>query len=219
MNRSARQNDRTQRCVSATIDNEIDVHCKQLAVFADRRPVMGFGRMAFSGCRHVLRAVIDQLDGFARFPCQQGRVCGDHRGVFFLASKSAAGFRLNDPDFLRRQIEDRHERFLDVVRTLHRAPYGEPLPSIANRYDSIVLDVELLLRAGLVFAFDDVVGRGPHSVDVALLQKIRFESIVFSPNDLCSSHRFIERDNRGQRLNDDAHGLSGSFGQIFIGVC
>src|SRR5207247_8838857 len=92
------------------------------------------------------------------------------------------------------------------------------LPSTANRYDAIVLDGGLLFRAGLVFAFDDVVGRGPHSVDVALLQKIRFESIVFSPNDLCSSHRFIERDNRGQRLNDDAHGLSGLFGQILIGV-
>src|SRR5207247_9412682 len=98
-------------------------------------------------------------------------------------------------------------------------PYGEPLPSIANRYDSIVLDVELLLRSGLVFALDNVVGRGPHSVDVALLQKIRFESIVFSPNDLCSSHRFIELYNGRPMLDDKAHGLPGSFEQIFIGVC
>ena len=60
------------------------------------------------------------------------------------------------------QVEDERERVDDVVRTLHAAADADAFDgagSIAEALgdDAVVLDVELLLRAGVILAFDDEV--------------------------------------------------------------
>ena len=48
----------------------------------------------------------------------------------------------------------------------------------------LVLDVELFLRAGCVFAFDDVVGFRPHAFDVAFLDQVCLE-MLSAPQMIC----------------------------------
>ena len=81
----------------------------------------------------------------------------DHGRIFFLAAKRAAGFRLHDANSILGQVEKRHQRLVDVVRTLQRAPDRDALLGVERGDHAVVFDVELLLRAGGVFAFDDVV--------------------------------------------------------------
>ena len=76
-------------------------------------------------------------------------------GILFLAAEAAAGLHLDDADLLVRQVEQRRERFVDVVRALHRAPHRHAVLRIGDGDHAVRLDVELLLRAGLVLAFDD----------------------------------------------------------------
>ena len=77
-----------------------------------------------------------------------------------------------------------HERFVNVVRTLHRTPNGYAVIGICDRDRAVVLDVELLLRAGFVFTFDDEIRVGPGVVDVAFIDQKLFEDVVFAPDDL-----------------------------------
>ena len=140
--------------------------------------------MAFGGGHHVFRAVVNNLDWFAGLPRQQRRVTGNQRWIFFLAAKAAAGFSLNDADLVFRQVKQLYERFVNVVRTLHRTPNRYAFVRIGDRNRAVVLDVELLLRAGVVFAFDDEIRAGPGFVDVAFIDQKLLEDIVFAPDDL-----------------------------------
>ena len=92
-----------------------------------------------------------------------------HRRIFFFAAESAACLELNHANFLRGQSEKRGERFVHVVMALQRAPDGDAFVRIRSRDHSLRLDVELLLRAGFVFAFDDFFGRRKRGVHVAFV--------------------------------------------------
>ena len=102
VNRSAREHHGRKRRVRAAVDHEIDVHGHEFAVARDPGAVPRARRMALGGRHHVFRAVVDDFHALSRLPCQQRRVRGDHRGIFFLAAEAAAGFRLNDANFFRR---------------------------------------------------------------------------------------------------------------------
>ena len=58
-----------------------------------------------------------------------------------------------------------------------------PVSSGVFRDAAVVFDIELLLRAGGVLAFDDVVRGCPDTVDVALVHAVGFEGIVGAPDD------------------------------------
>src|SRR6266496_366500 len=65
MDRSPRKNYGRQRAVGAAIDREINLHCKELAFFRDRRFVARVRGMAFGCSHHVFGAVVHDLDWFA----------------------------------------------------------------------------------------------------------------------------------------------------------
>jgi hypothetical protein len=96
----------------------------------------------------------------------------DHRGIFFLAAESAAGFRLDDAQLFRWQVEKPQECFVDIVRALHRTPDRDALRRICGRDHALRLDVELLLRPGAIFPLDHEVGSGPDIVHAAFFHKI-----------------------------------------------
>ena len=52
--------------------------------------------MSFGGRDHVLDAIVDHLHRASGLHCQQRRVPGEDRWIFFLATKAAAGLRLHD---------------------------------------------------------------------------------------------------------------------------
>ncbi len=105
VNRSAGQHNWRERAVRATIDDEFDLLGEQLPIFCDGRLVSGERRMALGRRDHVLRAIIDDLDGLARFPRQQRCVSGNHRRIFFFAAEAAASLSLNHTNLFFRQSE------------------------------------------------------------------------------------------------------------------
>jgi hypothetical protein len=70
---------------------------------------------------------------------------------------------------------------------------------------SVVLDVKLLLRAGRVFAFHNVIGFRPNFVDLALFDQISFEDIVRAPDDFGAALAFFNREYGGQRIVFDRY--------------
>ena len=156
MNGAARQHDRRQRAVRAAVDHEVDVHGAQLPVARDRGAVPRARRVTLGRRRHVLGAAVDHLDRPARLPREQRRVAGDHRGILLLAAEASASLHLDDADALGA-----------AGRTVPRARGGcstghciephtvTPCFGSADRQHAVRLDVELLLRAGLVLTFDD----------------------------------------------------------------
>ena len=178
VNRAARQDDRRQRAVGTAVDDQVDVHRDQTALARDRRAMTRPRRMALGRRHHVLRAVVDELHGLPGFPRQQRRVARDDRRVFFLAAKAATGLHLDHAHLVRRQIEERRQRLVNVVRTLHRAPDRHAVGRVRRSHHAVRFDVELLLRAGLVFALDDEVGRGERGVDVPRVTSVVLEDVV-----------------------------------------
>ena len=85
----------------------------------------------------------------------------DHRRIFFLAAKSAARFHLHDAHAISGQIAEFHQRFVYVVRALERAPYSEALLRVEGGDHSVIFDIELFLRPGRIFTFDDIVSVFP----------------------------------------------------------
>jgi hypothetical protein len=125
----------------------------------------------------------------------------DHRRVLLLAAEAAAGLHLYDAHFLGRQREQAGERLVDVVGALHRAPHGHAVRGIGDGEHAVRLDVELLLRAGLVVPFDDDDVAGERRVDVALLHHVALEQVVGAPHDLAPRERVVDREHGRQRLD------------------
>lgn len=123
---------------------------------------------------------------------------GDHGGIFFLASEGAACFHLDDADAVGGQGEKLHEGFMDIVGTLKGAPNCEALLRIENGNHAVVFNVELLLRAGGIFGFDDVIGGAPGNINVALFDEIAFEEIVRAPDDLREAFAFFDVEDCGE---------------------
>ncbi len=143
---------------------------------------------------------------------------GNHRGVFFLAAEAAACFGLDDADAIFRQAKNRGECLVDIVRALQGAPDRDAFGGIRAGDDSLGLDVKLLLRAGLILAFDDERSLRPGAIDIALVHRERFEDIVLAPDDFLLCERILDGEDCGQRLDSDAHGAARFFQQIFVGM-
>ena len=122
MDGPARKHDRRKSFISATIEREIDIHGQEFSVAIKRGAMTRSRWVALRSGDHVFGAIVDHLYGLAGFPREQRRVGGNHRRVFFLAAKPAAGFGLNHAHAIFRQAENRHQRFVNVVRTLQRTP-------------------------------------------------------------------------------------------------
>ena len=151
-----------------------------------------FRGVALGGRGHVFGAVVDYFYGAAGFLREERGVRGDHRGIFFLAAESASGFRLDHAHPIFGQAEQRDQRLVDVVGALQRAPDGDAVGVVDLRDHALGLDVELLLRAGLIFAFDDEIGGGPHLVHVAFFHVEGFEDVVRAPDDFLAREGILE---------------------------
>ena len=161
VNCAPRQDYGRQRRICAAINREVDFPTQNFSVLADRGAVTRARRMTFRSRRHVFQAVIDDFHRPSRLHGQKRRVARNDRGIIFLAAESAAGLSLHDTNFLCRQIAQRHQRLVYVIRTLQRTPHRDSLLAIEGRNHPVVFDVKLLLRARGVLAFDDVVGLLP----------------------------------------------------------
>ena len=106
----------------------------------------------------------------------------DDGGEVFLAAEGSAGFGLDDAALFGGEVEDEFERVDEVEGALHGAAVRST--SVGSRIvfgdDAVVFDVELLLRAGAVLAFDDVVGVCPDFVGnrgLVLLHQVGLEGV------------------------------------------
>ena len=203
---AARQHDRRQRAVRAAVDREVDVHRDEPPVGRDRGAMPGPRRVPLGRRRHVLGAAVDHLHRPAGLPRQQRRVTGDHRRKLLLAAEAAARLHLHDADAILGQVEQPGERVMDVVRALHRAPHGDAVLRIGDRQHAVRLDVELLLRPGLVLPLDDRRGAcSERGVDVPFRDGVALEDVVGAPDDLAAGERLVDRQDRRQRLDVDRH--------------
>ncbi len=107
---------------------------------------------------------------------------------------------------------------MHVVGALQRAPHGDAFGGVRARDHALRLDVELLLRAGFVFALDDELGVCPGGVDVALLHLEGLEDIVAAPDDFFFGERILDGEDGRERLDLDAHGAARFFQQILVGM-
>ena len=130
---------------------------------------------------------------------------GNHRRIFFLAAKAAAGFSLNHANLFFRQTKQLNQSLVHVVRTLHRTPHSHAIRSVRNRNRAIVFNVKLLLCARVIFTFDYEVRLRPHVVHVAFINQKLFEDIVFAPDDFLLFQRVFQRKDRRQFFVFDAH--------------
>ena len=89
---------------------------------------------------------------------------------------------------------------------------------IRDRDHALRLDVELLLRGGAVFAFDDQIGARERGIHIAFFEMVGVEDIVLAPDDFFAGERFIEREDRRQRLVFDANGAARLLKQVRIGM-
>ena len=112
------------------------------------------GGMALGGGGHVFGAVVDDLDRVAGLHREQRGVRADDGGEVFLAAEGSAGFGLDDAALFFGQVEDqrrargrgsRGTAWSRARMTDSTVPSGV---AEALGDDAVVLDVELLLRAG-----------------------------------------------------------------------
>ena len=130
---------------------------------------------------------------------------GNHGRILLLPAETAPSFHLHDADALQWQVEQPGERVMDVVGTLHRSPDGDAVFSIGDGEHPVRLDVQLLLRPGLVLAFHNDRRAGESGVHIALRDGVALEDVVVAPDDLASCERFLDCKDRGQRLDLDGH--------------
>ena len=154
VNHAARQHHRAQRRVGAAVHDDVDVHRRDAAVSRQAGAMPHDRRMPLGRRQQIFDTVVDHLDRPAGLAREDRRMTRQHRRVFFLAAESAAGFRLHDAHALGRQLQQHDQRLVHVVRALQRSVDGHL--AVAGHGDHAVgLDVELLLVAGAIFAFDD----------------------------------------------------------------
>ncbi len=165
--------------------------------------------MAFGSRGQIFHAVVDHFDWVARLESQQRGVRGQDRWIVLLAAKGAAGLGLNHTHLVLGQIEDRHQRLVHVVRALQRAPHHDTALRAVLGDDAVVLNVEMLLRAGAVFAFDDVRSAAPYGVHIALFEQKTLEAVVRAPNNDVLPLALFDGEDRRQRVVFDAYGGHG----------
>ena len=150
---AARQHHRAQRRVGAAVHDHVDVHRRDAAVARQAGAMPHDRRMPLRRRQQILDAVVDHLHRPVRLARQDRGVAGEHRRVFFLAAKPAAGFGLHDAHAIGRQLQQHHQRLVHVVRALQRSVDGHL--AVAGHGDHAVgFDVELLLMTGTILTVD-----------------------------------------------------------------
>ncbi len=139
--------------------------------------------MAFRRSDHVFHAVVDNFHGASGFHCQQRGMRRDHGRVFFFSAERSAGFHLHDAHFFFGQRKKGHQGLVHVVWALQGTPNGGSVFRVERRDHAVVFDIELFLRAGEIFALDDVRRFIPDGFDVALFNQVTLERVVSAPND------------------------------------
>ena len=218
VNRAAGQHDGRQRAVRAAVDDEVDVHGHEAPVSRYRSPMPRPRRMALGGRDHILGAIVNKLHRRAGLPGEKRRVAGDDGRVLFLAAEAAAGFHLHNADLVRRQVEDRLQRLVDVVRALHRTPDRDAIGAAGRRHHPVRFDIQLFLRASLVFALDDDVRGGNRGVDITACHHIVLEDVVAAPHDRVTRERLIHREHGWLGINHDVYATPRFFDEMAIRV-
>ena len=103
----------------SAIQDEFDVHGQEFAVAVYSGAMAGTRRMTLRCSRHIFSAIVDHLYRFSGLSCEERSVTGNHRRVFFLPSEGSTGFCLNYPYLLCWKVQERHQRLVNVIRTLH----------------------------------------------------------------------------------------------------
>ena len=203
VNRAARQHDRRQRAVGAAVDREVDVHREQPAVARHRRAMAGARRDGAWSSPPCLRRGRRSSSPAARLPARAApRAPAIIDGYSSLPPKPPPVSVWTTRIFSRRQAEQPGERLVDVVRALHRAPDGDAVLVVGDGAACRWLDVELLLRAGLVLAFDDDGGGGEGGVDVRLSRRCSDLKMLSSPQTISRRARASSMlEHRRQRLD------------------
>ena len=166
-------------------------------------------RVTFRRRGHVFHAVVDDFHRPTGLDGQERRMRRNHGRKLFFSAKGAACLHLHDTNFLFGKAAKRHQSFVNVVRTLQRTPDGDSFLRIERCDDSIVFDVELLLRSGGVFAFHDVSCFLPDRVHVALFNQKSFEDVVSTPDDRGLLLAFCHGVHRRERFVLDGNRLDG----------
>ncbi len=105
---------------------------------------------------------------------------------------------------------------MNVVRTLHRTPHRYAVSRISDGDCTVVLDVELLLRACFVFTFDNQVRVGPGVVNIPFIDQKLFEDVVLTPDDRFFRERIFEGEDRRLLFDLDANVSTRFFKQVFV---
>ena len=160
----AGEDDGGESGVGSAVEGDVDGAGEEFAVAGDCGAEAGAGGVALGGGGHVFAAVVDDFYGVAGLHGEQGGVRADDGGEVFFAAEGSAGFYLDDATLFFGEIEDEGEGVDEVVGALHGAADGDVEDAagggveVAFGDDAVGFDVELLLGAGGVLAFDDVVG-------------------------------------------------------------
>ena len=107
---------------------------------------------------------------------------------------------------------------MHVVRALQRAPDRDAVLRAVLGDDAVVFDVEVLLRAGAVLAFDDVRGVGPGGIHIALFKQEALEQIVGAPDDRILPLALFDGEDRRQRIVLDVHSAHGLAQLVLVGM-
>ena len=150
--------------VGAAVEGEVDLSGKEFAVLADGGAVAGAAGMALGGGGHVFGAVVAELHRMAGLHREQRGVAADDGGEVFFAAEGSAGLGLDDAALFGGEVEDQLECVDEVEGHCIEPRTVTPRFGIVFGDNAVVLDVELLLRAGSVLAFDDEVGVLPDFV-------------------------------------------------------
>ena len=132
-------------------------------------------------------------------------MAGKNGRIILFAAECAAGFGLDDAQFVFRQIEDAAQRFENVVGALQRAPHRHSVFRAVLGDDALVLDVQMFLRTGTVLAFNDMRGAGPRGIHVAFFKQKTLEQVVCAPDDLVLPLALFDGEDRRQRIVFDFH--------------
>ena len=145
-------------------------------------------------------------------------MAGEDRRIIFLAAERAAGFSLDHAHLVVRQIEYTAQRLEHVVGTLQRAPHRDSVFCAVLGNDALVLDIEMFLRAGAIFPFDNMRGAGPRGVYVALFQQKTLEQIVCAPHDLLLPLTLLDGEDGRQWFVLDIHRAERFAQLVLIGM-
>ena len=171
--------------------------------------------MALGRRSQILHAIVGHLHHVPALHRQQRRVRSQRRRVIFLPSKRAARLGLDHAHFIFFEIEHRKQRLVHVVRALQRTPHRNAALLTPFRDHAVVLDVEVLLRAGTILALHNVRCVRPRGVHIPLLQQETLQNIVRAPHNRVLPLAVFNRQHRLQRLVFDIHRMH-SFAQLVL---